>query len=182
MHLIERFTTAALPDVTARSARALMHAAFRNEPEDERFTDDDWQHGLGGIHLLVRDGGDVIAHASIVPRTIHVGGTHFATGYVEAVAVRPDRQGQGLGSLLMRDVDAEIRRSYEFGVLGTGRRAFYTRLGWQVWLGPTNVVRDGVWERSPDDDGYVLVLRFGPSADIAITHPIACEERPGDDW
>ena len=75
-----------------------------------------------------------------------------------------------------------IRESYELGALGTGRRAFYTRLGWQVWLGPTNVVRDGGWERTPEDDGYVLVLRFGPSADIAITHPIACEERPGDDW
>ena len=182
MHLIERFTTAALPDAAARSARALMHVAFQNEPEDERFTDDDWQHALGGVHLLVREGADVIAHASVVPRTIHVGGTHFGTGYVEAVAVRPDRQGRGLGSMLMGDVAAEIRSGYEFGVLGTGRRAFYTRLGWQVWLGPTNVVREGGWERSPEDDGYVLVLRFGPSADIAITHPIACEERPGDDW
>jgi aminoglycoside 2'-N-acetyltransferase I len=182
MPAIERHPTDALTSTDAAAARALMDVAFRNEPEDERFTDDDWQHALGGTHLLVREGDEIVAHASVVPRTIHVGGTHFATGYVEAVAVHPDRQGQGIGSALMSEVDDVIRRWYEFGVLGSGRRAFYTRLGWQVWLGPTNVVRGGLWERSSEDDGYVLVLRFGPSADIAITHPIACEERPGDDW
>ena len=182
MVVVERFSTESLPVLTAISARQLMDVAFARDDEDERFTDDDWQHALGGTHLLVREGDDVVAHASVVPRTIHVGGTHFTTGYLEAVGVRPDRQGQGIGSALMADVAEVIRSTSELGVLGTGRRAFYTRLGWQVWLGPTHVVRDGVWERSPEDDGYVLVLRFGPSADIAITHPIACEERPGDDW
>lgn len=182
MVVVERFPTESLPVLAAVSARQLMDVAFAHESEDERFSEDDWNHALGGTHLIVREGADVVAHAAVVPRTIHVGGTHFATGYVEAVGVRPDRQGQGLGSRLLLAAAEEIRASYDFGVLGTGRRAFYTRLGWQVWLGPTHVVRDGVWERSPDDDGFVLVLRFGPSADIAITHPIACEERPGDDW
>jgi len=180
--VVERFSTGTLPVRAAAGARQLMDVAFARFTADEHFTEDDWQHALGGTHLLVREGDDVIAHASVVPRTIHIGGTHFATGYVEAVAVRPDRQGQGIGSALLTEVGEVVRASYELGALGTGRRAFYTRLGWQVWLGPTNVVRADGWERTPDDDGYVLVLRFGPSADIAITHPIACEERPGDDW
>lgn len=182
MVVVETFSTRTLPGDASRRARLLMDAAFAREPEDERFTEDDWNHALGGTHLIVRDGVEVIGHAAVVPRTIHVGGTHFAAGYVEAVGVRPDRQGEGIGSALMTEVDAVLRSSYELGVLGTGRRAFYTRLGWQVWLGPTSVVRANGWERSPDADGFVLVLRFGPSADIAITHPIACEERAGDDW
>lgn len=182
MVAIERCPSDTLTVADAARARVLMDVAFQNEDEDERFTDDDWQHALGGTHLLVREGEEIVGHASVVPRTIHVGGTHFETGYVEAVAVHPRRQGQGVGSALLVEIDDVLSRWYEFGALGTGRRAFYTRLGWQVWLGPTHVVRNSVWERSRDDDGYVLVRRFGPSADIAITHPIACEERPGDDW
>ncbi len=182
MIVVERFSTESLPVPTAVSARHLMDLAFAREGEDDRFSDHDWNHALGGTHLVIREGDDVVGHAAVVRRTIHVGGTHFETGYVEAVGVRPDRQGKGLGEALLGEAAEVIRESYELGALGTGRRAFYTRLGWQVWLGPTNVVRDGGWERTPEDDGYVLVLRFGPSADIAITHPIACEERPGDDW
>ena len=48
---------------------------------------------------------------------------------MEAVAVTPDRQGRRIGSRLMEEVDAFIDERYELGVLGTGRLAFYERLG-----------------------------------------------------
>lgn len=179
MVLIER-TRQLTSDVEAQ-VRALLREAFGTDPE-ERFTDDDWQHALGGVHLVARLGDEVVGHASVVPRTLFVGPDAFATGYVEAVAVRPERQGQGIGTRLMDEATEIVRRDYELGALGTGRISFYARLGWQVWLGPTNVVRGERWERSPDEDGFVLVHRHGPSADLPLHRPIACEERPGDDW
>jgi len=179
MVLIER--TARLDDGDEAAVRALMGEAFGSDPE-ERFTDEDWAHALGGTHVVARLGDEIVGHASVVPRTLFVGPDVWATGYVEAVAVRPDQQGRGIGTRLMDEVEDLVRRGYELGALGTGRIAFYTRLGWQVWLGPTHVVRAERWERSPDEDGYVLVLRHGPSADLPLHGPIACEERPGDDW
>ena len=61
--------------------------------------------------------------------------------------------------------------------------AFYERLGWERWQGPT-YVRTAVGElhRTEEDDDGVMVLRTGPTADLDLTGPLACEERPGDDW
>ncbi len=36
--------------------------------------------------------------------------------------------------------------------------------------------------RTPEEDAGVLVLRFGPSTDLDLAAPIACESRPGDGW
>jgi aminoglycoside 2'-N-acetyltransferase I len=132
---------------------------------------------------VVLEGDELLAHAAVVERTIHVAGTPFRTGYVEAVATRPGRHGEGFGSMAMIEIDEIIRRHFELGALGTGRWSFYERMGWERWQGPTFVRSgDGVDARSPDDDDGVMVLRVGPSAHLDRRRPIACETRPGDDW
>ena len=69
------------------------------------------------------------------------------------------------------------------GALSTGAHAFYGRLGWERWRGPTYVrTSGGAIERTEDEDDGVMVLRFGPSADLDLTLPICCEDRPGDAW
>src|ERR671912_273253 len=81
--------------------RALMDVAFGAD-EEERFTDDDWAHAVGGRHFIPA-------------------------------------------------VDADIRARFELGALGTGRHAFYERLGWRTWQGPTSVrTRDGE-QRTTDE-------------------------------
>ena len=80
------------------------------------------------------------------------------TGFVEAVAVEPVRHGNGLGSMLMEAVDAYIVAGFELGALGTGRHAFYQRLGWRTWLGPSSVRAPGGDQPTPDEDGDILVL------------------------
>ena len=115
-----------------------MTLAFGDD-EEERFADDDWAHALGGVHVVLDLDGEIVAHAAVVERELRVADRPLRTGYVEAVATTPDRQGQGLGSLVMGEVNAIIRDGFELGALGTGSQGFYERLGWLTWQGPTFV-------------------------------------------
>ncbi|MDJ0768677.1 MAG: GNAT family N-acetyltransferase [Ilumatobacter sp.] len=170
--------TVSVPEPTLRQIRELMDAAFAGD-----FSDDDWAHTIGGVHAVVADAaGAVLAHASVVARTITVGGAAFRAGYVEGVATLPDRQGEGLGSMAMEAIAEHLRGVYQLGVLGTGEWHFYERLGWERWQGMTWVRRAAGLERTEDDDDGIMVLRFGPSAAAELTADIVCEERPGDVW
>ena len=148
------------------------------------FDANDAAHAMGGTHaLLLGDRDELIAHASVVRREIVVGRRPFLSGYVEGVATDPTRQGAGHGSAVMEAIADVIRAEHELGVLSTGRTPFYERLGWERWVGPTYVIWvDGGRRRTADEDDGIMVLRFGPSADIDLSLPIACEDRPGDAW
>jgi aminoglycoside 2'-N-acetyltransferase I len=126
--LLRRVPTADLTPADVAAIRELMLVAFGAD-DDERFTDDDWQHAIGGLHFVLDLNGEVVTHASVVEREIHVDGHPCRTGYVEAVATAPDRQGGGFGTMVMADVTSYIRDWFELGALGTGRHRFYERLG-----------------------------------------------------
>jgi len=64
--------TTELTTAESGQIRALLWAAF--EPDDEGFSEDDWQHALGGRHFLVEVGDEIVAHAAVVARTIEIGG------------------------------------------------------------------------------------------------------------
>lgn len=190
---IRRAKTAALTMPEIARIREILAAAFEGD-EHGGFTEDDWQHALGGVHFLVEARGAIVGHAAVVERELHVGvdpAIAIRSGYVEAVAIDPARQRSGLGSELMRDVAAHLAERYELGALGTGRQPFYERLGWQIWRGPTGVrvagaggaggVRGAV-EATPDEDGYILILRTPSSPALDLTDRITCEWRPGDAW
>jgi len=149
----------------------------------ERFSDDDADHTCGGVRLLVYEAGLLVGHAAVVPRRIEVGDLVLRAGYVEGVAVLPEHQGRRVGTRLMRGVSAAIERdTFEIGVLSTGRHAFYERVGWQRWRGPSYVrYADGL-RRTPDEDDGLLVLIPRASAAVDLTASITCEARPGDDW
>ena len=89
--------------------------------------------------------GEIVTHASVVERELHVDDRPVRTGYVEAVATAPKHQGSGFGTMVMRDVAAYIEDHFELGALGTGSQGFYERLGWRTWIGPSSV-------RTPDGD------------------------------
>lgn len=166
-------------DVSA--IRSLLFAAFEHN-EEGGFTEDDWHHALGGTHFLLEDDRRLVGHASVVERDLHVGGLPIRTGYVEAVAVAPTRQRQGLGARLMAAVNAHVDATFALGALGTGSQHFYERLGWEIWQGPTFVRTASGLERSPDEDGYIVVLRTRSSPPLRLADPISCDWRPGDSW
>ena len=174
---IRVLTTDEAPAALLSEVRQLVVDAF-----DGGFSEDDWQHSLGGRHVIGSEAGAVVSHAAVVARTIDVGDDSFAAGYVEGVATRSDRQRQGLGALVMTEAAGVIRREFALGVLSTSSQEFYESLGWERWQGPTFVRTDGRLVRTEEEDDGVMVLRFGPSEAVDPTAAISCDSRSGDDW
>ncbi|MCY7418433.1 MAG: GNAT family N-acetyltransferase [Chloroflexi bacterium] len=179
---IRRLTTTDLTAAELIAVRELMDIAFADDA-DEALGDDDWQHALGGVHVVLDVDGVIVAHASVVERDIHIAGQPLRTGYVEAVATAPDHQDRGFGTQVMEAIGGVIQAHFELGVLGTGRHHFYERLGWQTWQGPAFLRTADGDQRTQDEEGYLLVLLTSSSpVGIDLTAPISCEWRPGDVW
>ncbi|MGB9376383.1 MAG: GNAT family N-acetyltransferase [Mycobacteriales bacterium] len=171
------FTTAEASRAELRAIRQLCLQAFSGD-----FSDEDWANAQGGWHVVVSIDGERLAHAAVVPRILHAAGRPLRVGYVEAVGTMPGHEGAGLGSLAMAEIETLLNQEFEMGALSTGSHEFYARLGWERWRGPT-FVRDGAsLTRSADDDDGVMVLRYGPSRDVDLSAPLACEGRAGEDW
>jgi aminoglycoside 2'-N-acetyltransferase I len=175
---VRRCTTDELTDEELEEIHELLLEAFEGD-----FPPEDWDHARGGDHVLVfEEDGWLVAHASVISRVLEVEDRPFTTGYVEAVATRPARQRQGFGALAMAEIEGIIRDRYELGALGAAVPEFYLALGWETWRGPTGA-RDGIAVlRTEEDDGWVMVLRFGPSADVDLAALVTCEVRSGDWW
>jgi aminoglycoside 2'-N-acetyltransferase I len=177
---VRRVATKDLGDRELAATRSLLLAAF--PPGEGAFTEDDWQHSIGGQHFILERGGRIVAHASVVERELHIADRPVRTGYVEGVAAAPDRQGTGLGTQVMRAVTAYVRDEYELGALGTSSHHFYERLGWRTWQGPSFVRTDRGLVATPDEDGYILVLPTPSSPPLDFHAPISCPWRRGDVW
>jgi aminoglycoside 2'-N-acetyltransferase I len=160
--------------------RDLLEAAFAAEAGG--FGDQDWSHALGGRHFLLDDDGVIVAHAAVVERDLQMAEHRLATGYVEAVATLPSRQGQGLGSRLMGAIEEHVDRTFRLGALASAGTTLYARRGWLPWLGQTYVRTDEGLVRTPDDDDAVYVRRTPSSPELDPSEPISCEWRPGDPW
>jgi aminoglycoside 2'-N-acetyltransferase I len=178
---VRRVATAGLARDEITAIRAILAAAFGEDPE-EAFDEDDWQHALGGTHVVASRDGRIVGHGAVVGRELLIAGRPVATGYVEAVAVVPDAQGTGVGTALMREIDAVIDEAFELGALGTGSHHFYERLGWRTWRGPSSVRTPTGERRSPDEDGFIMVLETSRTPALDLDAPISCEDRPGDAW
>ncbi len=138
---------------------------------------------LGGWHAIAGDLAAPIAHAAVVARSLFIDTRELRTGFVEAVATLPSQQRTGLGSRVMTAIAGVIRDRFELGALSTGEHAFYERLGWERWRGPSYVrATDGTRTPSADEDGAIMILRCTASREIDLAALIACDERPGDSW
>lgn len=178
---LRRVATSELTDAETEAVRRLLWAVFAND--DGGMTEEDWEHALGGVHVLVELDGEIVGHASVVERDIHVGSRSMQTGYVEAVAIDPRHQRAGLGTQLMLEVDAVIAEGFELGALATGSPEFYERLGWLRWAGPTFVRTATGPQRTVEEDGGIMVRptpRTQP--DLDRTTSISCNWRAGDVW
>jgi aminoglycoside 2'-N-acetyltransferase I len=146
--------TADLEPAELRAARALLDRAF-----DGGFSDQDWDHGLGGTHVLVHDRAGLAAHGSLVMRRIRHRGRWLRTGYVEAVAVRPDARRTGLGGRVLGELERIIGRAYDLGALSASEDGarLYTARGWQRWPGQVHALSPDGIVRLPDEEGDVFV-------------------------
>jgi aminoglycoside 2'-N-acetyltransferase I len=169
--------TADLDAATLRAARALLEDVFA-----AGWTDEDWEHALGGVHALVWEDAELVGHASVVQRRLLHAGQALRAGYVEAVGVRADRRGRGYGAAMMEAVERVVRGAYQLGALGTTEQAagFYTARGWTIWRGPSSALTPTGIARTEDDDGGIYVLAVGVPLDR--TGELTCDWRDGDLW
>jgi aminoglycoside 2'-N-acetyltransferase I len=152
--------TADLDPCELRAARDLLDAAF-----DGGFSAEDWDHGLGGLHVLVHDDAGLAAHGSVVQRRVRHRERWLRTGYVEAVAVRPDARRRGLGGRVLGELERVIERAYDLGALSASQEGalLYTARGWQRWDGQVHGLSPDGIVRLPDEEGslYVWPARAG---------------------
>lgn len=169
--------TADLDAANLEAARVLLDEAFHGE-----VTDADWEHALGGIHALVWDGPALIGHGSVIQRRLLHRGRALRAGYVEAVAVRADRQGQGHGAAVMGALERVLRGAYDLGALGstTEGAGFYAARGWQLWRGPSSALTPVGIRPTSDDDGCLYVFELGVPLDLS--GELTCDWREGDVW
>jgi aminoglycoside 2'-N-acetyltransferase I len=118
----------------------------------------------------------------VVQRRLLYGEMSLRCGYVEAVAVREDWRGQGLGNAVMDATEQVIRGAYHVGALSASKAGerLYPPRGWLAWRGPTSVLAPAGVLRTVDDDGSVFVLPVGVDLDLEV--PLACDWRNGDVW
>jgi len=174
---IEEVNTADLLSADLFGIRHLMNAAF-----GDRFSEEDWDHVLGGRHFIVRESkGTIISHAVVIHRTVTVSGEELATGYVEGVATQPEFQGKGLATAVMRAVAEFIGERFQLGAL-SGIRDFYEKLGWQRWLGMTWCRNGEDFSRTAQEDGGIFVLPTQSTPPLDLNGDIAVEWREGDAW
>ncbi|WP_345749139.1 GNAT family N-acetyltransferase [Streptomyces sp. ODS28] len=166
--------TADLDAAVLKAARSLLDDVFEGG-----FSDDDWDHALGGMHVLAWQGDALVGHAAVVQRRLTTRGRALRTGYVEAVGVRDDLQGRGIGAALMAEVERLVRGGYELGALCASEEAidFYLGRGWQRWSGPNSALMpDG--PEATDEEVFVLPVAPG----LVPEGPLACDFRNGDVW
>lgn len=131
-------------------------------------------------HVRVRLDGALISHACWVERWLQpVGSPALRTAYIEAVATLPARQRQGYGTLAM----ARIARAivpYELGALSPAAAAFYERLGWEHWRGPTAIRTDAGLLPTPGEE--IMILRTPQTPPLDLAAAITAEWRIGELW
>ncbi|MCF6522949.1 GNAT family N-acetyltransferase [Streptomyces sp. JJ36] len=172
--------TAELAGHELDAVRALLDQAFGGD-----FSDADWDHTLGGVHVTLREDGEVLAHGAVVQRRLLHGDRALRTGYVEGLAVRPGRQRQGHGTAVLDALERVVRAAYPLGALSAtpeGERLYLSR-GWRRWQGRTFVLAPEGLRRTPEEDDAVFVLPPGDGGTpLDLTGDLVCDWRCGDVW
>lgn len=164
-----------------RRLRTLLDDAFEGD-----FSGDDWDHALGGVHVLAELDDVLVGHAAVVPRRLWVDGVELSCGYVEAVAVAASARRRGVGAALMREIDG-LLVPYDCGALAATDvgAPLYAGMGWTRWSGELSVRdADGAVRSTPDDRGAVMVIgdtRLVTRADDDAA-VLVVDDRPGDPW
>lgn len=135
----------------------------------------------GGRHFLGYRGDELVSHAVVTTRWAQPEGEReLRTAFVDAVSTRPDAQGAGSATAVMRRLAAEID-DYEIGCLQTDRETFYERTGWERWRGPLGGRTESGMVPTPDQRG-VMVLRLRSTPPLDLDGLLTIEAQPTRIW
>lgn len=115
--------------ISALTAAAFEHAEHSSHTE-HFIVNALRRSGQLSVSLVAVHNNEIIGHVAISPVTISSG----ATGWhgLGPISVRPDRQGQGVGSALMEAALAELRRLGGVGCVVLGEPGYYGRFGFKA--------------------------------------------------
>jgi aminoglycoside 2'-N-acetyltransferase I len=169
--------TSQLDRGTLRAVRGLLDEVFGTA-----MTDHAWDHALGGMHALVWEARQLVAHGSVVQRRLWHRQRSLRAGYVEAVAVRADRRGCGHAARVMDGLEHVVRAAYDMGALGASEMGagLYRHRGWRPWEGRTWALAPSGLVRTAEVDGNIHVLEVGAVLDVS--EDLTCDWREGDVW
>lgn len=129
-----------------------------------------WAGARPELRLIVRDTHGIAGHIGFLRRFLRIDGTDQLVGELGLVAVRADRQGDGLGRKLLAEADAVLAAlGVPFGFLGCKPDAagFYERGGW---------VRIDATARHPENH---TMWRVATPDEVLFVRPITAE---ADTW
>ena len=136
----------------------------------------------GGHHFLAYEGEALVGHAVVTTRWLQPEGLPLLkTAYVDAVATLPQKQGRGIGSMVMGALAEEIGDAYEIGCLETERVSFYERVGWEVWRGKL-AGRDGDSLIATPEQTGIMILRLPQTTPLDLDGLLTIERQPGRIW
>jgi predicted N-acetyltransferase YhbS len=165
-------------DATLRAGIVQLCIAAHNEPSFENLFV--WVPA-GGLHVLAVLNGKLVGHAMATTRWLQPEGMHvMRTAYVDAVSTSPAHQRQGIGSVVMRQLVAQLT-DYEVACLETDKPAFYERLGWQQWRGP-KAGRDGEQLIPTLDEQIVMIHTLNKLVKLNLYGLLTIECQPGRIW
>ena len=134
------------------------------------------------VHVVLRQGAELIAHAAWVERRMWVGDllAPLYTAFIEAVAVAPPFQAQGFGWMIMTALPP-LLVDFDLAALSAAEEGFYQKLGWLRWQGPLSY-RQGT-DRIETPDECVMIYRLAKTpVDLALTARLETDWRPGEVW
>ena len=115
----------------------LTEAAFRNEKHSSHtghfIVNALRRTGQLSISLVAAEHDEILGHVAISPVSISSG----VTGWygLGPISVRPDRQGKGIGSALMKAALQQLRQQGAAGCVVLGDPAYYGRFGFKAHPG-----------------------------------------------
>jgi aminoglycoside 2'-N-acetyltransferase I len=136
--------------------------------------------GLFSVHVLGYLGERLAAHALWLERRLRVGdGPWRPAAYVEGVATHAGFRGRGVGSAVLRRLQAEVG-GFDLAALSPSDAGWYERLRWERWRGPLFIIKDGVAQATPDDE--VMVYRTPRTGELDLDAALTGEWRPFELW
>jgi len=177
--VLRTLPTADLTAAERSEIRQMIDLAFVGN-----FDDEDWDHSLGGLHIVATERDQPVAHAAVVQRRFLHGERAWRCGYVEAVATHPEWRSQGFAAMVMAEAERLIDHGYDLGALSASAsgRGLYLRRGWLPWQGHTFVLTPEGPERTAEDDDSTFVRVVSGGAELHLTGALTCDWRNGDVW
>lgn len=115
----------------ATAIHAVTAAAFLNAPHtahtEQYIVDTLRKAGALAISLVAEQGGEVVGHVALSPVVVSDGSEGWYG--LGPISVKPELQGQGIGSLLMRAALERLRERRAAGCVLVGDPSYYSRFG-----------------------------------------------------